>query len=77
VMVYHPNQGNGHAFANVGFIGWIGALTGQSSAQMAISEIGAVLLRCSLLAWLLARSPPPPTLCRVQVSPSLTTPSAT
>jgi len=30
----------GHAFANVGFIGWIGALTGQSEAQMAISEIG-------------------------------------
>jgi isopenicillin-N N-acyltransferase-like protein len=40
VIVYHPNSGNGHAFANVGFVGWIGALTGQSSAQMAISEIG-------------------------------------
>lgn len=40
VVVYHPNSGNGHAFANVGFIGWVGALTGQSSAQMGISEIG-------------------------------------
>lgn len=40
VVVYHPEEGNGHAFANVGFIGWVGALTGQSAAQMAISEIG-------------------------------------
>lgn len=40
VVVYHPNSDNGHAFANVGFIGWVGALTGQSSAQMGISEIG-------------------------------------
>lgn len=42
VVVYHPvaNGTNGHAFANVGFVGWIGGLTGQSSKQMAISEIG-------------------------------------
>jgi len=41
VIVYHPSgNSSGHAFANVGFIGWIGALSGQSSAQMAISEIG-------------------------------------
>ena len=41
VVVYHPSESdNGHAFANVGFVGWIGALTGQSSQQMAISEIG-------------------------------------
>lgn len=39
VVVYHPTD-NGHAFANVGFVGWIGALSGQSSAHMAISEIG-------------------------------------
>lgn len=39
VTVYHPKN-LGHDFANVGFIGWIGALTGQSSAHMAISEIG-------------------------------------
>lgn len=39
VVVYHPDK-LGHAFANVGFIGWIGALTGQSSTSMAISEIG-------------------------------------
>jgi isopenicillin-N N-acyltransferase-like protein len=39
VIVYHPSQ-DGHAFANVGFLGWIGALTGMSSAQMSIHEIG-------------------------------------
>lgn len=58
VIVYHPaeNAGLGHAFANVGFIGWIGALTGQSSAQLAISEIGAPL--------------PPPAPPPVRASPS-------
>lgn len=40
VFIYHPEQGNGHAFANVGFVGWIGALSGQSAAQMSIHEIG-------------------------------------
>lgn len=50
VVVYHPNTGNGHAFANVGFVGWIGALTGQSSVNMAISEIG-ILIQGSF-AWL-------------------------
>lgn len=39
VIVYHPSQ-DGHAFANVGFLSWVGTLTGQSSVQMAISEIG-------------------------------------
>ena len=39
-VVYHPDAGNGHAFANVGFVGWVGALTGQSSAQLSIHEIG-------------------------------------
>lgn len=39
VVVYHPSD-NGHQFANVGFVGWIGALSGQSSSQLAISEIG-------------------------------------
>jgi hypothetical protein len=38
VVVYHPEEG--HAFANVGFLGWVGALSGQSVQQMAISEIG-------------------------------------
>jgi len=43
VTVYHPDAargGLGHAFANVGFVGWIGSLTGMSSAQMSIHEIG-------------------------------------
>jgi len=38
VIVYHPD--NGHAFANVGWTGWIGSITGMSSIQTAISEIG-------------------------------------
>eukprot|EP00180_Rhodochaete_pulchella_P001470 Plantae.Rhodophyta-Rhodochaete_pulchella.ctg22794.p1 GENE.Plantae.Rhodophyta-Rhodochaete_pulchella.ctg22794~~Plantae.Rhodophyta-Rhodochaete_pulchella.ctg22794.p1 ORF type:complete len:389 (-),score=55.28 Plantae.Rhodophyta-Rhodochaete_pulchella.ctg22794:52-1092(-) len=41
IIVYHPSgTDNGHAFANMGFVGWIGALSGQSSTNMAISEIG-------------------------------------
>jgi isopenicillin-N N-acyltransferase like protein len=41
VVVYHPSGPNGgNTFANVGFVAWIGALSGQSSAHMAISEIG-------------------------------------
>jgi len=42
VVVYHPTPGtgNGHAFANVGFGGWIGSITGMSSVPMAINEIG-------------------------------------
>eukprot|EP01116_Phalansterium_solitarium_P017499 TRINITY_DN4323_c0_g1_i1.p1 TRINITY_DN4323_c0_g1~~TRINITY_DN4323_c0_g1_i1.p1 ORF type:complete len:435 (-),score=118.03 TRINITY_DN4323_c0_g1_i1:71-1375(-) len=38
IVVYHPDQG--HAFANVGWTGWVGSITGMSSNQMAISEIG-------------------------------------
>nr|XP_006823776.1 PREDICTED: protein dcd1A-like [Saccoglossus kowalevskii] len=43
ITVYHideTNSTNGHAFANVGWSGWIGSITGMSSKQMAISEIG-------------------------------------
>lgn len=40
VFIYHPAEGDGHAFANVGFVGWIGALSGQSSAAMSVHEIG-------------------------------------
>ncbi|XP_077988524.1 protein dcd1A-like [Glandiceps talaboti] len=44
VTVYHPDPDgtNGHAFANVGWTAWIGSITGMSSKQMAISEIGIV-----------------------------------
>jgi hypothetical protein len=43
VTVYHPTPGagNGHAFANIGMSGFIGGLTGVSSKQLGISEIGA------------------------------------
>jgi len=40
VTVYHPNAGNGQAFANVGFSGFVGSFSGMSSVQMATSEIG-------------------------------------
>ncbi|KJE94496.1 hypothetical protein CAOG_05130 [Capsaspora owczarzaki ATCC 30864] len=42
ITVYHPsNSDNGHAFANIGWTGWLGSITGFSSVQTAISEIGA------------------------------------
>eukprot|EP00049_Salpingoeca_infusionum_P004226 m.75950 g.75950 ORF g.75950 m.75950 type:complete len:455 (-) comp12468_c0_seq1:238-1602(-) len=41
ITVYHPtNSSNGHPFANIGWTGWLGSITGMSSTQMAISEIG-------------------------------------
>jgi isopenicillin-N N-acyltransferase like protein len=42
IVVYHPNDdGNsGHAWANVGFSGWTASITGFSSTQLALSEIG-------------------------------------
>jgi isopenicillin-N N-acyltransferase-like protein len=42
LTVYHPtpNTGNGRPFVNIGWTGFIGSITGFSSAQMAISEIG-------------------------------------
>ena len=30
VTVYHPNEGDGHAFAQLGWVGFVGALTGFS-----------------------------------------------
>jgi exportin-7 len=39
--VYHPSQGNGHGFVNVGYTGFIGGLTGMSATKLGISEIGA------------------------------------
>jgi hypothetical protein len=40
IVVYHPNKGNGHPFFNLGVGGFIGGLTGVSSTQLGISEIG-------------------------------------
>ena len=40
VTVYHPTTPGAHPFTNVGLLGFIGAFTGQSSAQMGVSEIG-------------------------------------
>lgn len=40
--MYHAEEGDnqGQSFANVGWTGWIGSITGMSSVQTAISEIG-------------------------------------
>jgi len=40
VVVYHPTTNMGHSFVNVGFVGWIGSLSGMSSTQLGISQIG-------------------------------------
>lgn len=39
VIVRHPSD-LGHPFSSVGFVGWLGALTGMSSAGLSIHEIG-------------------------------------
>ena len=38
VTIYHPEDGQGHAFSVVGFPGLLGAFTGYSSANLGISE---------------------------------------
>jgi isopenicillin-N N-acyltransferase-like protein len=40
IVVYHPNPGEGHAWANVGFAGFTASVTGFSEAQLGLSEIG-------------------------------------
>ena len=40
MTVYHPTTPGAHAFANVGFLGFIGTFSGQSETQLAVSEIG-------------------------------------
>jgi isopenicillin-N N-acyltransferase-like protein len=41
ITVYHPSEPNSYPFANIGWPGSIGVLSGFSSNQMGISEIGA------------------------------------
>jgi len=38
VLVYHPNDGAGHPFSIVGWAGFIGAISGFSSAPVAVCE---------------------------------------
>ena len=38
VAVYHPNANNGHAFANFAWLGFVGSLSGYSSAPVAVCE---------------------------------------
>jgi len=41
ITVYHPAEGWGNDFINLGWPGWIGSLTGMNDQLMGISEIGA------------------------------------
>lgn len=41
IIVYHPSSPEiGNTFANIGFTGWLGMLSGVNEHKMAISEIG-------------------------------------
>jgi len=41
VIVYHPSDDKyGYPFANIGFTGFLGSISGINKHQMAISEIG-------------------------------------
>jgi hypothetical protein len=41
ITIYHPeSEAMGYGFANVGWAGWLGVLTGMSANQIGISEIG-------------------------------------
>ena len=33
ITVYHPNSSNGHSFANIGWTGWIGSITGMNTVN--------------------------------------------
>nr|CAG4718850.1 unnamed protein product [Naegleria fowleri] len=37
-IVYHPSEANSHAFANIGYCGLIGSITGYSNSSIGISE---------------------------------------
>ena len=38
VLVYHPNEGNGHAYAVLTWTGFVGAITGYSSVELGVCE---------------------------------------
>ncbi len=39
--MYHPSSAKfGNAWVNIGFVGWIGVLSGVNEHQLAVSEIG-------------------------------------
>ena len=40
LLVYHPADGEGHAFVNVGFAGMVTLVTGMNAAPVALSQIG-------------------------------------
>lgn len=40
-VVYHPSsKKDGNTWINIGFVGWVGVISGMSAEQMAVSEIG-------------------------------------
>lgn len=40
ITVYHTDPSEGNTFANIGWTGWIGSITGMSQKKLAVSEIG-------------------------------------
>ena len=40
VVIYHPNKGDGQAWANFAFAGFTASVTGFNAAQLGLSEIG-------------------------------------
>lgn len=38
VIVYHPTEAGSHAFANMGWVGIVGSLTGFSNASVGVGE---------------------------------------
>jgi isopenicillin-N N-acyltransferase like protein len=41
IVVYHPeHEKDGNSWMNIGFMGWLGVISGVNEHKMAISEIG-------------------------------------
>lgn len=36
ITVYHPDEGNGHAFVNLGWTGWIGSISGKKGVGLIV-----------------------------------------
>ena len=50
ITIYHPASGYGHAFANVGWTGWIGSITGRAGMRNYVQKTYQLL--CSFEACL-------------------------
>lgn len=43
ITVYHPNSDNGYAFANIGWTGWVGSITGDEWSAIPIDSAAFIL----------------------------------